>query len=220
VNRGIKLKYGETYLEQKIMKIDIIDYNVNNCKAVAKLFTTLGHTIRYVDSTQNADSKADLIVLPGVGHWKAGLDSLIKTGIFSMLQEKHISGNRILGICLGFQLLGTGSDEHGGEGLNLLGSGVSEITSLWDSKKAINSGWRNCESTTEKQIQKYYFTHRYAYSLENMHNESGVNELLWVKDSNIVAAFQKENLCGIQFHPEKSHQQGLNLIQKILSNWG
>ena len=157
MNRGIELKHIKTYFENNIMKIDIIDYNVNNCKAVAKLFTTLGHTIRYVDSSKTADSKTDLTVLPGVGHWKAGLDSIIKSGIFSMLQEKHISGNRILGICLGFQLLGTSSGEYSGEGLNLLGSGVSEVNSLWDSRKLINSGWRTCESTTEMQIQKFYF---------------------------------------------------------------
>lgn len=201
------------------MKIDLINYNVNNIVAVAKLFSKLNFNVNLVEEVSDFNSLADLIVLPGVGNWQSGRTSLIDSGIFASLQEKNVRGFKILGICLGFQLLGLDSEEATGNGLKAINSGVKSISHLRSTDKKVNSGWHLCESNLRDSVKKYYFTHSFGFDKEKLLERNTPEYISWIPGTRITASYLCNNIFGIQFHPEKSHDQGVDFINKKLKEW-
>ena len=160
-------------------------------------------------------SKCDGLILPGVGRFGQASTFLRDSGLAQFLEKSHVRGTPILGICLGFQLLFQSSQESpGSDGLGFLPGLVSRLEEVEDNRVP-NIGWGGLSSigsdfrrllSTESLL---YFAHSYEvkgnFPTENMVTASFGNNLF-------LAALKKDNLWGAQFHPEKSHDFGLEFL--------
>ncbi|MFT5660481.1 MAG: glutamine amidotransferase [Sulfurimonas sp.] len=205
------------------MLVDIIDIGSGNIKSIQNLIEHLNVQTNIVRKT--SDLKSNLIILPGVGSAGSYMKRL-KEKEFDKAILHHINNNgRLLGICLGFQILGHYSEEDNGvEGLGILNS---------HTKKLLNSthnGWENFDfKTNEMKNQSFnsqlkltrkknirgrvFYNHEYAVV---NHEEKAYTKTISDQYNQYSSITIKENIIGLQFHPEKSQQTGLNLISMIL----
>jgi len=202
--------------------IVIVDYGMGNLRSILmkllklKIAAKISHQL---DEINNADK----LILPGVGHFYTGMENLLKNNLIPILEKKVLVGKTpILGICLGMQLLTKHSEEGNVDGLGWLNA----YTKKFDFSKIKSNiklriphiGWNNIkikkDSILFKDIdisKRYYFVHSYAVKSEN------AKDILTTTfhGYEITSAFQKENIYGTQFHPEKSHQTGLKMIENF-----
>lgn len=196
--------------------IAIIDYGMGNLRSVQKGFEQVGVTAEIVQQPEDLKKFAGL-VLPGVGAFKDAMDNLQEAGMIEAIHESIKSGKPFLGICLGFQLLFETSEEWGlNPGLGLF---PGQVRRFDDTLKVPHMGWNQIEIQKESPILKgipdgssFYFVHSY-------YADPGDKEVITtltdygIKFTSIV---DRDNIFGIQFHPEKSSTLGL----KILENFG
>ncbi|MFE8696558.1 imidazole glycerol phosphate synthase subunit HisH [Cytobacillus sp. FJAT-53684] len=200
--------------------IGIIDYGMGNLFSVSKALERLD--VPYFIS-EKADElmKADGLILPGVGSFKEAMERLNRTGLSNMMKEYVQQGKPLLGICLGMQLLFKGSDENGQtKGLQLLPGYVKKfpgVTAAGERYKVPHMGWNRLEWVQSSPISSTvgedyaYFVHSYYVDLID-------KDVLLAKcmyDVEVPAIVGKENLFGMQFHPEKSSKLGMELLQKF-----
>jgi glutamine amidotransferase len=192
--------------------IAIVDYGAGNLKSVAKAFQYLGAEVT-VTSQPDSLASADKIVLPGVGHF-ASLSELDRTGLRYKLLESIRAGKPFLGICLGMQWLFTGSEEDlqtPGAGL-LSGSCQRFSTGV----KSPHVGWNSLDFRDPSRLLRgltpgsfVYYTHSFCAPIcasTTAHTEYGLR---------FSAAVEKDNVFGVQFHPEKSAQVGLSILRNF-----
>lgn len=218
----------------------IIDYGSGNLRSAAKAFehviTNEARDAQVVISDKAEDVlKADRIVLPGQGAFGDCMDNLQATeGMIEALEERVLKdGKPFLGICVGMQLLATRGLEHGVHGgLNWIPGEVIPFgaNAQWDSSLKIpQMGWneliipepeaqdnrhpllRSIKSSTESPIH-YYFVHSYMFECEYGHHILGLTDYGGLYAS-IVG---RDNIAGVQFHPEKSQEAGLRLISDFI----
>jgi glutamine amidotransferase len=201
------------------MKIEIIDLKINNIASVVKalkLCTEL--KIEVVEKPSNDDRS--ILILPGLGKFESGMVALTQNSLNKYISEKVNCGSVIVGICLGMQLLGEKSEESPGVvGLSLI-PGESRKFTKTIGERVPNIGWArvNQKIDNEKfpslsQGKDFYFVHSYHFVPKNLDfivGETGYG------NSNFVSVIRKENIIGIQFHPEKSAQIGISLIDEII----
>ena len=206
----------------------VVDYGIGNVFSVMQALHKCG--VEPV-LTGNPDKlrKADRIILPGVGAFKNGIQGLADNDLIDPIREFAASGKPLLGICLGMQMFGTKSLEFGEhKGLNLI-PGKTEIIPQLKSdgtNRIIPSiGWRSINvcnrprrspSILDKIPEKraVYLVHSYQFIVDNP------DDLLATYDYDgitITAAVKKNNVTGVQFHPEKSDETGLNIIREFIS---
>jgi imidazole glycerol-phosphate synthase subunit HisH len=156
------------------------------------------------------------LIIPGVGHFGAAAERGSASGVFDAIVEAYGSGNlRILGICLGFQLLCKSSEEGIGSGIGLLNAHVKRLPS--NSFRRIPSmGWFELDNDEkfwkiQRGKSRFYFNH--SYSVVPSDRDC---EVVYYSNSNLVAVLRKDRILGCQFHPEKSHQFGDIVLQKFL----
>ena len=201
------------------MKVGIIDYGLGNLKSVYAAFQASQST-PVVSKIPKELKSTDKLVLPGVGAFGDAMNRLKNQGLDELIEEQAIELKKpILGICLGFQLFFEKSNEFGThEGLGYLDGALEKFNNKTLSVPHI--GWNDCERTKEssllKNIEKetlFYYVHSYYVKAK------GCNEMVGSCNYGVdfVAAFQKENLYGVQFHPEKSQLGGLQLIKNFLA---
>ena len=196
--------------------IAIIDYGMGN---VASIYNMLDHL--NIDAVITSDPttilEASHLILPGVGAFDHAMEILGKTKLDQTIKAFAASGKPVLGICLGMQLLGLTSEEGNLEGLGLIPFtnkrfpkdqlGNLRIPHMgWNTVKVIDN---NSISQQLRPDSRFYFVHSY-YAADVP------SEYQWlVADYGIpfTAAVKKENIYGTQFHPEKSHVFGMNLLQ-------
>ena len=160
-------------------------------------------------------SQISHLIIPGVGAFDTGMKQLEETGWKSAI-ESSLPNMKLLGICLGMQLLTKGSEEGSLPGLGI----VDAYCRKFDSNTATvpHMGWNSVEilqknsllekSTTEK---RYYFTHSYYVIAE----DPGITIMETSYGTNFVSGFQYKNICGLQFHPEKSHKFGMEILRNF-----
>jgi len=206
------------------MTVDILDAGSGNIKSIQNWIERL-----YIPTTiikKPTEIKSKFLVVPGVGSVGPYMDKLKKKSFDKAIQDHINNGGRLLGICLGFQIMGAYSEEDGGvEGLGLilghtakLGNNVSH--NGWE-KFFINKDKLNTQSfnstmrlTKRKNIKgRVFYNHEYGFISKDkkIFNQS-ISSNLNSYSSMII----KENIIGIQFHPEKSQQTGLDLMSMIL----
>lgn len=202
------------------MSVVILDYGLGNLKSLSWALERIGckHS---VTSDYNAISSSKKLIIPGVGSFgqaKKNLDNLDLTDVIRKYANDE--SNRILGICLGMQLLFEGSDESPGvEGLSLL---QGTFRKLDDTHARVpHMGWNNFEVSEGdmnfkylsdvNKINDYYFVHSYALSCETPYKSAKTLHGLQYFTSYV----EHENVVCAQFHPEKSHLAGLTLLK----NW-
>ena len=202
------------------MKIAIVDYNMGNLRSVKNAFGKIGYPAIIEKDAQKIDSY-DKLVLPGVGAFGDAMEHLKSTGLDEALKEFAQSGKPMLGICLGMQLLFEKSYEFGEhEGLGLIpGKVVSFDKSRFDHRlKVPHMGWN--ELFVQKESPLFaglpeafylYFVHSYHAVCED---EYVIGKTVYGYE--FVSAVQKENIFGLQPHPEKSHENGLKILRNFV----
>ena len=197
------------------MRITIIDYGAGNVPSVERALQRLGVEPERTNSPDKIGT-ADSLLLPGVGHYAALVRALDQQKMRAPLVGAIKHGVPFLGICLGLQVLFESSAESPQlHGLNLL---PGRVCALPSTVKLPHMGWNqialNCESRLLAGIASsayFYFAHSYAAP-----NSSGSTTATCVHGSSFAAVVEKENIYGVQFHPEKSGDSGSRLLQNFL----
>lgn len=198
--------------------IAIIDYGAGNVKSVENAVHYLGQDT-VCTCNPNEIVNASHVIFPGVGSYGSAMKSLNSSGLIPVIRE--VIENRIpfLGICLGYQLLFDGSEEEGGvEGLHIFPGDVIRFPD--DNALTIpHIGWNTLNILNEKGIFSnidkepfVYFVHSYYVQSENRDIVSSRTNYIVDYDSSI----QHENVCGCQFHPEKSSSTGLMILKNFM----
>jgi glutamine amidotransferase len=198
--------------------IVIIDYGMGNLRSVQKAFERVGVSVK-ISGIVDEILSADKIVVPGVGHFEQGVSNLEERGLFKALNEVVIEKKiPIIGICLGMQLMTEYSEEGNCEGFGWIKGRTRKFSFQCNGLKIPHMGWNNLITTKTNSLYNgitednfFYFVHSYYVCCENENNILAETNY----GNKFVSSFQKENIFGCQFHPEKSHDAGL----KILSNF-
>ncbi len=201
------------------MQVCIIDYGMGNINSITNALNYLGITWNISNSRKDIENFSHLI-LPGVGSYKVAMNNLNKLDLVDGIKELGlIKKKKILGICLGMQLLGSSSTEDGyTKGLEFVNNKVTKFSSTDKDIRVPHVGFNNISKFSEdfylfKNINSkdnFYFVHSYKMDLEK-----NSNYVLCNYGNEFLAGFQKENIFGVQFHPEKSQSSGL----KVLNNF-
>ncbi len=201
--------------------VTIIDYNIGNLLSIQNMLSRIG--IKSIISDKESEIKvADKLILPGVGSYDYGMEQLYKSGLINLLNEKvRIRKTPILGICLGAQMLTEGSDEGKLKGLGWIkGKTINfDKSKLESNQKIPNMGWRDVTDYNLSKLfnnmpenPRFYFVHSYHFCIEN-------EEEVIVKANygyDFAAGIEKDNILGVQFHPEKSHKYGMKILENFV----
>ena len=203
------------------MRVCIIDYGVGNLASVQNAFTLLGVEANISEQADDIRG-AEALVLPGVGSFEAGMNGLIQSGLIDVIREEVlIKKKKSLGICLGMQLFATTGFENGEfGGLGFIEGKVVKIDDTKNDIRLPHIGWNDVTIVNDLCIGKdfekppiFYFVHSYHVVPYDSNVVAGYCQY----GENIVAMIQKENVFGAQFHPEKSHLDGLQVLRNFLS---
>lgn len=197
----------------------VLDYNVGNVNSViraAKLYTS-----DVIFSNRKEDIvNAKKIIMPGQGSFDFAMNNLFKLDIYDTIREVALEKKiPILGICLGMQLLATsGTENVSCKGLDLIKGNVEKLNC--DKKYLPNIGWNTVDFKVNDKLFEgiennldYYFLHSYHFVCDNPKNIIAKCEYF----SNFNTIIKNENIYGIQFHPEKSLDNGLKLIKNFIT---
>ncbi len=198
--------------------IAVVDYGMGNLRSVSKALEHVGAKVKVSDRAQDL-KEASGIVLPGVGAFKDAVRNLKGKGLWEAIVKEVERGKPLLGICLGLQLLFEKSYEFGkNEGFGFIKGEVVKFE-LPKEYKIPHMGWnqvyRRKESSLLKGIKEgdfFYFVH--SYYVKPKERETTLTET----DYGIyfTSSVEKENVFGVQFHPEKSQRVGLKLLENFL----
>ena len=210
--------------------ISIVDYGLGNLFSVKQALEFCCNSPDknvVITSSPSIIKESDYLVLPGVGAFENAMDAILSKDLKDPIRNFASSGKPLLGICLGMQILGTCSEEFGQHhGLNLIPGKVSHIgeTNLNGSPRKVPSiGWKNLNikpnidnsnnALSAHEALSVYFVHSFQFVPENAGHLIASYDY---GDAKISAAVQKDNIIGYQFHPEKSSQNGLNILKSFL----
>ena len=201
-------------------KIVIVDYGMGNIQSVFRKFSLLGIT-PIVSNDLSTIRTADKLVLPGVGHFGKAIYNLKTLGLYDSLNEKVVTHKTpILGICLGMQLMTNGSEEGDSIGFGWVDAEVKKfsIDNTLD-YKVPHSGWNSVEIVKDSRLMngisnqsEFYFVHSYLCSCNDKEDVLNVTNY----EMQFDAAFEKDNIFGVQYHPEKSFEVGKILINNFI----
>ena len=201
--------------------VTVIDYGMGNLWSITSALAFLGCSAK-VTSNPKEVSHADTLILPGVGSFRRATERLKESGLDeAILHAVKVRGVDLLGICLGMQLLGSqGTEDGDSKGLGLIPNSVDRFTPLeLDGRKIPHIGFNTVSRGTTQRLFKglpeeadFYFVHSYRMLPGMM--ASGIATCC--HGVEFVAAFESDNIFGVQFHPEKSQTNGLVLLQNFL----
>jgi len=202
-----------------LKKVGIIALPGSNSIGIQSAFSRIGVKATILQSTQDGEM-FEKLVLPGVGSFGPASDFLQNSGFSELIINKHQRQLPVLGICLGFQLFCTTSEEaHGKHGLGIIPAAVERLQES-SGRRVPNMGWRPLTSVGARpgyslaEGASFYFSHSFEVISKSApsvmaHSEFG--------GKGVVAAMGLGNLIGVQFHPEKSHDAGLEFLKAFMS---
>ena len=195
--------------------IAIVDYGAGNLRSVQKALERVGADTEVTDRAE-VIQKARKIVLPGVGAMGVAMDRLQALGIEETLKKAIQEGIPFLGICVGFQLLFESSEEgEATRGLGILPGRVRRFTSL----KVPHMGWNRLQTAAVCPLWKGLPAEPYVYFCHSYYVGSLRDDLTAARTDygvRFVSAVQKGHLFGVQFHPEKSQEVGLKILENFV----
>lgn len=202
------------------IRVAVIDYGMGNIGSICKMLRLVGAD-PVVSADANELRRADKLILPGVGHFDRAMKNLAIAGLVAPLTELvQDHGKPILGICLGMQLMCTGSEEGSQPGLGFLDARVRRFEFPDDPRmKVPHMGWRELQLAQPVGLfaglngdSRFYFVHSYFVDCANEADILARSTY----GHEFVSAFQHGNVAGVQFHPEKSHRFGIRLFQNFV----
>ncbi len=198
-------------------QVTIIDYGIGNLSSIANILKKIGVTSVVTNKKEDIENACKLI-LPGVGSFDYGITKLKSLDLENILNQKVlIDKTPILGLCLGFQLMTQGSEEGIQKGLGWFNASCSKFKVNTDNYKIPHMGWNYVQNyksntlTNGLDIMKFYFVH--SYHIDNEQPEDIMLTANYCYD--FTCGMQKENIFGVQFHPEKSHKYGMQLFKNF-----
>lgn len=213
--------YRTTRLKDKAYEmIAIVDYGIGNIASIANMINKV-KAKSYLASTIEDIQKSEKIILPGIGHFKSGMDALIASGLIPAIEKKVFEEKTpILGICLGMQLFASHSEEGDTDGLGWIPGTVRHFSRKNNGQdiKIPHMGWNSVVEKKKGPLvkdfadpSKFYFVHSYYYDCDD-----SADILLETNYGGVfTSAVQKKNIMGAQFHPEKSHKYGMQLFKNF-----
>jgi glutamine amidotransferase len=199
----------------------LVDYGAGNLHSVENALRAAGAERVTVTADPDLVRGAQRVVLPGVGSFKACMEALTAIdGLVEALWERVIDdGVPFLGVCVGMQLLATTGREHGvTEGLGWIAGEVAPIERTDPAIKIPHMGWNDVEPSAHAdgatliEPGEAYFLHSYHFAVEDGRHVAAMTD----HGGGLVAAVARDNLLGVQFHPEKSQAYGLALLARFL----
>lgn len=200
--------------------VTIIDYGAGNLGSIQNMLKKIGCR-SFITSQPNEIKDADKLILPGVGKFDFGMQQLIDRQLLEILNNKVlVEKTPILGICLGAQLLTQKSEEGKLDGLGWFDAETIKFKIDANSKLKIpNMGWQNVVVKKQSKMltglpndSRFYFVHSYHLKCNNP--QDVILEASY--SYNYACAIEKENIVGVQFHPEKSHKFGMKILQNFI----
>jgi len=199
----------------------VINMKVGNLRSVLEGFARVGATTRVVESSRDLES-AEAIVVPGVGAFGDGIAQLVRHGWADVIRREVLDKHKpILGICLGMQLLADESDEHGSHrGLGLIRGKVLRLQPSTATERVPNMGWCDVTPVSRSSVllgsasrpRTYYFAHSYAVSCGDAGDVAATLDY----GGPTTAVIERGNVFGVQFHPEKSQDAGLDVLDRFV----
>ena len=203
--------------------IGILDYGCGNVSAIRNVYKRLNIKTEAVHKPSDFKDSIDKIILPGVGAFDQVVMKLNESGLLEKLNEKVLVHKLpVLGICVGMQIMASESEEGKLAGLNWIPGQVKKFDNdILDSfLRTPHMGWNEIKAVNEQGIFKgvdqnkgFYFLHSYYFEASN--NSTIIATTNYSK--SFSSAINFENIYGVQFHPEKSSDQGLGLIKSFIS---
>jgi glutamine amidotransferase len=200
--------------------ITIIDYGVGNINAFYNIFKTLGVEVSIARNSNDILNSKKLI-LPGVGHFDYAMNKFNESGMVESVTDLVMSKSvPVLGICVGMQMLATYSEEGKLPGLNWINADVKKIDSslLTQTTRLPHMGWNDILVDNNnplfhnlKEAPRYYFLHSYYFNCKN--NDDTIATSIY--GNKFTCAVNHKNIYGVQFHPEKSHHFGIQLLKNF-----
>ncbi len=202
--------------------IVIINTGIGNFKSIQNMLRRIGEK-SIISNNIDKIKKANKIILPGVGSFDRGMQALEKHNLIDTIREKAKSEQtKILGICLGMQMLADSSEEGSLPGLGLIKGHVKKFNfdNVLKAQKIPHIGWNYVIPSQNTPLfvgyeatPRFYFTHSYYFSCEAPNSSIAITPY----GTDFCSAVQKGNVYGVQFHPEKSHRFGFQLLKNFVS---
>jgi glutamine amidotransferase len=202
--------------------VGIIDLGINNLTSVQRAFSVPlqpTDSLTVIEGDPKID-RPDLIILPGLGKFGTGMEALRERKLIGKIKSWEEEGTKVVGICLGMQLLGSYSEESPGiEGLDLINSRIERLPDDQD-ERIPHTGWAETNSALDSQpfsaiqsVGDFYFVH--SYRMMPMNKEVVLARTPF-GNTSFVSCVLSRHILGVQFHPEKSGEKGKRLIAEIV----
>ena len=200
----------------------VVDYGMGNLASIANMIRKVGGR-SIITSDWREIKAAKKLILPGVGSFDRAMKNLDRLGLISLLKDKASEGVPILGICLGMQLMTKGSEEGFCPGLEFVDAYAKKFRFESEVLKVPHMGWNEVELKKssplfwhmEKDHIRFYFVHSFAVECEDKDDILTTTKYGY----EFVSSFEKNNVIGCQFHPEKSHKFGMRLFRNFVENY-
>lgn len=202
-------------------KVSVLDYGVGNIFSVVRMIEKAGGIACRI-STESEICSSQKIIIPGVGSFDHGMNLLHKKELVNALNYAVDRNILLLGICLGMQLLFNSSEEGTASGLGFITGKVVKFNNKTNKLRVPHMGWNEIDvikknsliSSQDRQGEKhrFYFVHSYHAICQNPDDVLATV----CYGSNVTAIVNRGNIYGVQFHPEKSHRFGMELIKNFI----
>ena len=200
--------------------IAIIDYGMGNLRSVANMLKKLGHKAT-ITSDPKIVTQSDKIILPGIGAFKQGMENLNRMNFLPLLNDLVLNKRKkILGICLGMQLMTKWSEEGDSEGFGWFDAKTVKFRLDPTKYKVPHMGWNSIKLKRNSPLfancpdnLRFYFVH--SYYVDNNNEEDVIATAF--HGIEFTASMGRENIFATQFHPEKSHKFGMCVLNNFAS---
>ena len=200
--------------------IAIVDYGMGNVGSVFNMLRKLRAKVVITNKPDEIEA-ADKLILAGVGHFDRGMNNLKSSGLIDILNTQVLEHQKpIMGICLGMQMMTRGSEEGNQPGLGWVAADTLKFLPV-DNLKIPHMGWnyinampnRKLFDSTAEEPSRFYFVHSYYVKADSQYDVAAYCHY----GHDFVAAFEVNNIMGVQFHPEKSHMFGMSLFKEFVA---